>query len=171
MTSTLTSSIIHNLMEMSSVRLLMGCIFRSIYALLELVAMSKTLMIATGTLPANFYSKVTDTYHKLRNIFVGFYECNGDFVGEYNTTLTILLQQVITHPKFSGVYKVYKLRKILGSDNFSVRFIKCISAFVRKGYLHNILYYTACLVVYRFTVNHVAFLSSGTMINKPHVTP
>jgi hypothetical protein len=109
-------------------------------------------------------------YHKLRKSFVKFFTRNGDLVGKYNTSLKTLLQQGITHPEFYGDV-VYKLRKVVGSDNFSDRFIKCIRGFVRKNYLHNILYRTACLVVDPFTVNRFAFLFNCTMTNQPHGTP
>ena len=109
-------------------------------------------------------------YHKLRNFFVKFFKRNGELVGKYNTCLKTLLQQGITHPEFYGDV-VYKLRKVVGSDHFSDRFCKCIRGFVRKGYLHNTLYNTACLVVDPFTVSRFAFLFNCTTTNQLHGTP
>ena len=108
-------------------------------------------------------------YHKLRIFFVKFFKRNGDLVEKYNTSLRTLLQQGISHPEFYGDV-IYRLRKMVGSDNFSDRFIKCIRKFVRKDYLCDILYRTACLVIDPYTVNHFAFLFGCTMTNQPNGT-
>ena len=42
---------------------------------------------------------------------------------------------------------MYKLKKIVGSDNFSVQFIRIISHYKKIGYNINVLQQTACLVV------------------------
>ena len=42
---------------------------------------------------------------------------------------------------------VYKLKKIVGSNNFSAQFIKMISNYKKIGYNINVLQQTACLVV------------------------
>ena len=41
---------------------------------------------------------------------------------------------------------VYKLKKIVGSNNFSAQFIKIISHYKKIGYNINVLQQTACLV-------------------------
>ena len=53
---------------------------------------------------------------------------------------------------------MYKLKKIVGSDNFSAQFIKIISHFKKIGYNINVLQQTACLVVNPTTVGNYAFL-------------
>ena len=42
---------------------------------------------------------------------------------------------------------MYKLKKIVGSDNFSAQFIRIISHYKEIGYNINVLQQTACLVV------------------------
>ena len=47
---------------------------------------------------------------------------------------------------------MYKLKKIVGSNNFSAQFIKIISNYKKIGYNINVLQQTACWVVNPFTV-------------------
>ena len=42
---------------------------------------------------------------------------------------------------------MYKLKKIVGSDNFSAQLIKIISHYTKIGYNFNVLQQTECLVV------------------------
>ena len=53
---------------------------------------------------------------------------------------------------------VYKLKKIVGSNNFSAQFIKIISRYKKIGYNINVLQQTICLVVDPITVGNFAFL-------------
>ena len=53
---------------------------------------------------------------------------------------------------------VYKLKKIVGSNNFSAQFIKIISHNKNIGFNINVLQQTACLVVNPITVGNFAFL-------------
>ena len=53
---------------------------------------------------------------------------------------------------------VYKLKKIVGSSNFSAQFIKIISHYKKIGYNINVLQQTACLVVNPIMVGNFAFL-------------
>ena len=65
-----------------------------------------------------------------------------------------------------------KLRRIVGSNNFSARFIKIISHYKRIGYNIGVLRRTACLVVGPVAVGGFAFLfgcapvgrASGSMV-------
>ena len=47
----------------------------------------------------------------------------------------------------NSMVTVYKLKKIVGSNNFSAQFIKIISHYKKVGYNINVLQQTACLVV------------------------
>ena len=49
---------------------------------------------------------------------------------------------------------VYKMKKIVGSDNFSAQFIKIISHYKKIGYNIDVLQQTACL----FTVESLSLL-------------
>ena len=59
---------------------------------------------------------------------------------------------------------VYKLKKIVGSNNFSAQLITIISHYKKIGYNFNVLQQTACLVVNPITVGknskYVSLLSS-----------
>ena len=68
-----------------------------------------------------------------------------------------LLRQGLSEPDFYGDL-VYKLKRIVGSNNFSAQFIKIISYYKKIGYNINVLQQTACLVVNPITVGNFAFL-------------
>ena len=53
---------------------------------------------------------------------------------------------------------MYKLKKIVGSNNFSAQFIKIIPHYKKIGYNIYVLQKTACLVVNQITVGNFAFL-------------
>ena len=53
---------------------------------------------------------------------------------------------------------VYKLKKIVGSNNFSAQFIRVVSHYKKIGCNINVLQRTACLVVGPITVGNFAFL-------------
>ena len=52
---------------------------------------------------------------------------------------------------------MYKLKKIVGSNNFSAQFIKIISHYKTIGYNINVSQQTACLVVNPIMVGNFAF--------------
>ena len=57
---------------------------------------------------------------------------------------------------------VYKLKKIVGSYNFSAQLIKIISHYKKIGYNIYVLQLTACLVVNPIMVGNFAFLINCT---------
>ena len=57
-----------------------------------------------------------------------------------------------------------KLKKIVGSNNFSAQFIEIISHYKKIGYNINVLQQTACLVVKPITVGNFAFLFNCTRV-------
>ena len=63
---------------------------------------------------------------------------------KFQVGLKSLLRQGLSEPDFYGDL-VYKLKKIVGSDNFSVQFIKIISHYKKIGYNINVLY-TDCML-------------------------
>ena len=85
-------------------------------------------------------------YHKLRKIFSKFYKRYYDLISKFQVGLKSLLRQGLSEPDFYGDL-VYKLKKIVGSNNFSAQFIKIISHYKKIGYNINVLQQTACLVV------------------------
>ena len=61
---------------------------------------------------------------------------------------------------------VYKLKKIVGSNNFSAQFIKIISHYKKIGYTINVLKQIACLVVNPITVGNFVFLFNCTPMDR-----
>ena len=71
----------------------------------------------------------------------------------------------LSEPDFYGDL-VYKLKKIVGSNNFLAQFIKIISHYKKIGYNINVLQQTACLVVNPITVGNFAFLFNCTPVGR-----
>ena len=92
-------------------------------------------------------------YHKLRKTFSKFYRRYYDLISKFQVGLKFLLHQGLSEPDFYGDL-VYKLKKIVGSNNFSAQFIKIISHYKKIGYNINVLQQTACLVVNPITVGN-----------------
>ena len=61
-------------------------------------------------------------YHKLRKTFSKFYRQYYDLISKFQVGLKSLLRQGLSEPDFYGDL-VYKLKKIVGSNNFSAQFI------------------------------------------------
>ena len=61
---------------------------------------------------------------------------------------------------------VTKLKKIVGSNNFSAQFIKIISHYKKIAYNINVLQQTACLVVNPNTVGNFAFHFNCTPVGR-----
>ena len=59
-----------------------------------------------------------------------------------------------------------KMKKIVGSNDFSVQFIKIISRYKKIGYNINVLQQTACLVANLITVGIFAFLFNCTPVGQ-----
>ena len=67
------------------------------------------------------------------------------------------LCQRLSETEFYGNL-MYKLKKIVGSSNFSAQFIKIISHYKKIGYNINVLQQTQCLLVNPITVGNLSFL-------------
>ena len=104
-------------------------------------------------------------YHKLRKTFSKFYRRYYDFISKFQVGLKSLLRQGLSEPDFYGDL-VYKLKRIVGSNNFSAQFIKIISHYKKIGYNINVLQQTACLVVNPITVGNFAFLFNCTLVGR-----
>ena len=61
-------------------------------------------------------------YHKLRKTFSKFYRRYYDLISKFQVELKSLLRQGLSEPDFYGDL-VYKLKRIVGSNNFSAQFI------------------------------------------------
>ena len=84
-------------------------------------------------------------YHKLRKTFSKFYRRYFDLISKFQVGLKSLLRQGLSEPDFYGDL-VYKLKKIVGSNNFSAQFIKIISHYKKIGYNINVLQQLATLL-------------------------
>ena len=73
-----------------------------------------------------------------------------------------LLRQGLSEPEFYGDL-VYKLKKIVGSNNFSAQFFKIISHCKNDI---NVMQQTACLVVNPNTVVNFAFLFNIALVGR-----
>ena len=104
-------------------------------------------------------------YHKLRKIFSNFYRRYYDLISKFKIGLKSLLSQVLSEPEFYGDL-VYKLKKIVCSNNFSAQFIKIISHYKKIGYNINVLQLTACLVVNPNTVGNIAFFFNCMLVGR-----
>ena len=94
-----------------------------------------------------------------------FYRRYNDLISKFQVGLKSLLRQGLSEPDFYGDL-VYKLKKIVGSNNFSAQFIKIISHYKKIGYNINVLQQTACLVVNPITVGNFAFLFNCTPVGR-----
>ena len=65
-------------------------------------------------------------YHKLRKTFSKFYRRYYDLISKFQVGLKSLLRQGLSEPEFYGDL-VYKLKKIVGFNNFSAQLFKIIS--------------------------------------------
>ena len=81
-------------------------------------------------------------YHKLRKTFSKLYRRYYDLISKFTVGLKSLLYQGLSEPEFYGDL-VYKLKKIVGSHNFSAQFIKIISHYKKIGYNINVSQQTA----------------------------
>ena len=61
---------------------------------------------------------------------------------------------------------MFKLKKTVGSNNFTAQFIKILSHYQNIGYNINVLQQTACLVVNPITVDNFAFLFNCTLVGR-----
>ena len=103
-------------------------------------------------------------YLKLCKTFSKFYRRYYDLISKFQVGLKSFLCQGLSEPDFYGEL-VYKLKKIVGSNNFSAQF-KIISHYKNIGYNINVLQQTACLVVNPVTVGNFAFLFNCTPVGR-----
>ena len=110
-------------------------------------------------------------YHKLHKTFSKFYRRYYDLISKFQVGYPFknifksLLCQGLSGPDFFGDL-VFKLKKIVGSNNFSAQFIKIISHYKKIGYFINILQQTECLVVNPITVGNFAFPFNCTPVGR-----
>ena len=104
-------------------------------------------------------------YHKHNKTFSKLYRLYYNLISKFQVGLKSLLRQGVSKPDFYGDL-VYKLKKIVSSNNFSAQFVKIISHYKKIGYNINVLQQTACLVVKPITVSNFAFLLNCTPVGR-----
>ena len=104
-------------------------------------------------------------YHKLRKTFSKSYRRYYDLISIFQAGLKSLLRHGFSEPEFYGDL-VYKLKKIVGSNNFSAQFIKVVYHYKKIGYNINVLQQTACWVVNPITLGNFAFLFNFTLVGR-----
>ena len=134
------------------------------FVLLEHLAMLLTSTLAIKLL-TQILLKQSYPYHKLCKAFSKFYRQYYDLISKFQVGLKSLLRQGLSEPDFYGDL-VYKLKKIVGSNDFSVQFIKIISRYKKFGYNINVSQQTACLVVNLIKVGIFAFLFNCTPVGR-----
>ena len=82
---------------------------------------------------------------------------------KFQVGLKSLLRQGLLEAKFYSDV-VYKLKKVVGSNNFSAQFIKIIYHYKKIGYNNNALQQTACSVFNPITIGNFAFLLNCTRV-------
>ena len=102
-------------------------------------------------------------YHKLCKTFSKFCRRYYDLISKFQVGLKSFLRHGLLEPEFYGDL-VYKLKKIVGSNNFSAQFINIISHYKKIGYNINVLQRTTCLVVNPIKVGNFAFIFNCTPV-------
>ena len=106
------------------------------------------LSISIDIVSTEMYDKRDDFDFEI----VNFPFLDGD--SKFQVGLKSLLRQGLSEPDFYGDL-VYKLKKIVGSNNFSAQFIRIIFHYKKIGYNINELQQTACMVVNPITVGNL----------------
>ena len=104
-------------------------------------------------------------YHKLCKTFSKFYTRYFDLISKFQIGLKSFFRQGLLEPEFYGDL-VFKLKRIVGPNNFSAWFIKMISHYKKIGFNINLLQQTACLVVNPITIGNFAFLFKCTPVGR-----
>ena len=79
--------------------------------------------------------------------------------------VVIIMEKGLSEPVFYGDL-VYKLKKIVGSNNFQRSSLTIISHYKKIGYNINVLQQTACLVVNPITFGNFTFLFNCTPVGR-----
>ena len=104
-------------------------------------------------------------YHKLRKTFSKFSRRYYELISKFQVGLKSLLRQGLWEPDFYDDF-VYKLMKIVGSNNFSAQFIKISFHYKKSVDNINVLQQTVCLVFNQITVDNFAFLFNCTPVGR-----
>ena len=141
-----------------------GVYISQLIRFVEHLAMLLTSTLAKKLLTQN-HLKQCYRYHKLRKTFSKFYRRYYYLISKFQIGLKSPLRQGLSEPECYGDL-VYKLKKIVRSDNFSAQFIRTISDYKKIGLNINVLQQTACLVDNPIMVGNFAFLYNCTPVSR-----
>ena len=100
-------------------------------------------------------------YHKLRKTFSKFYR----LISKYNVGIKTILSEGLSEPEFYGDL-VYKLKKLIGINDFSLQLRKIITRYRRIGYNLNVMRQSACLVFNPIMVDNYAAFFNCTPVGR-----
>ena len=86
-------------------------------------------------------------------------------MSKYYVGLKTLLLQGLSEPECYGDL-VYKFRKLIGKNDFTIHFKKIIVRSKKIGYNIDVLRQTACLIVNPIKVNNSAYLFDCTTVGR-----
>ena len=121
-------------------------------------------MLQTSTLEINVLQQGY-RYNKLRKTFSKFYGRHYELISKYNVGLKTLLSEGLSEPEFY-VDLVYKLKKLIGSNDFSFQFGKIITRYRRIGYNLNVMRQSTCLVFNPIMVDNYAAFFNCTPVSR-----
>ena len=90
-------------------------------------------------------------------LFLNLYRRYYDLITKFQVGLKSLLRQGLSEHEFYGEL-MYRLKKIVGSNNFSARFVEVVSHYKKVGCGIGVLQQTACKMVSPVAVGGFAFL-------------
>ena len=99
--------------------------------LISIVLLEHLAMLLTSTLAINYklrciLNKTIGTINFAKVFFSKFYRQYYDLISKFNVRRKSLLRQILSEPDFYGGL-VYKLKKIVGPNNFTAQVIKKLS--------------------------------------------
>ena len=104
-------------------------------------------------------------YQKLRKTFSKFYRRHFELISNFSVGRKTLLREGLSEPEFYGDL-VYKLKKIIGRNDFSFQFRKIITRYRRIGYILNVMRQSACLVFNQIMVDNFAVFFNCTPVGR-----
>ena len=104
-------------------------------------------------------------YHKLRKTFSKFYRRHYELISKFIVGLKTYLREGLSEPDFYGDL-VYKFKKLIARNDFSLQFRTIITRFRRIGYNLNVMRQSACLVFKPIMVDNYAAFFNCTPVGR-----
>ena len=122
------------------------------------------MMLRISTLEIHVYQQGY-RYHKLRKTFSKFYRRHYELISKYNVGLKTLLREGLSEPEFYGDL-AYKLKKLIGRNNFTFQSRKLITRYTRIDYNFNFMRQSVCLVFKPIVVDYYAAFFNCTSVGR-----